>query len=289
MPHLLNNDFPTVSVLMTAYNREKYIGEAIDSVLASDFKDFELIITDDCSTDKTAEFARQYAEKDDRIKFFINPKNLGQFANRNRAAFYAKGKYLKYLDSDDTIHPNGLSSMVNAMEQYPEAGLGFCYTIGRANKEYPFLISSAEAFRRHFFGGGLLYTGPSGLIIRKDAFERVSGFEEYGMPSDNHLSLKLAGAYPVIAMSPHLFFWRQHPEQTFVKNFDNHINILNNYRYTKDLLLYHSPLEKERNSTILFNQKKIFWLNIIKLFFKHRRRGLTLRILIKYLNLKQTV
>ena len=62
------SDFPLVSVLMTAYNREKYIAEAIESVLASTYKNFELIIVDDCSKDKTVEIARRYAKKDQRIK-----------------------------------------------------------------------------------------------------------------------------------------------------------------------------------------------------------------------------
>ncbi|HEV2714429.1 MAG TPA: glycosyltransferase family A protein, partial [Terriglobales bacterium] len=95
---------PLVSVLMTAYNREKYIAEAIESVLASNFKDFELIIVDDCSKDRTAEIARRYTS-DSRVQVHVNEKNLGDYPNRNRAASLARGKYLKYLDSDDVIYP----------------------------------------------------------------------------------------------------------------------------------------------------------------------------------------
>ena len=65
-------DSPLVSVLMTAYNREKYIAEAIESVLASTYTNFELIIVDDCSTDKTVEIAKSYEVKDNRIKVYIN-------------------------------------------------------------------------------------------------------------------------------------------------------------------------------------------------------------------------
>jgi len=87
---------PIVSVLMTSYNREDFIGEAIQSVLNSTFKDFELIICDDGSTDKTVEIARSFEKADPRVKVFINPKNLGDYPNRNQAASHATGKYLKY-------------------------------------------------------------------------------------------------------------------------------------------------------------------------------------------------
>ena len=98
---MLGNDKNSVkiSVLMTAFNREKYIGEAIESVLASTFKDFELIIVDDCSSDKTVEIAKNYENLDKRVKVFLNEKNLGDYSNRNKAASLANGKYIKYVDA----------------------------------------------------------------------------------------------------------------------------------------------------------------------------------------------
>src|SRR5690349_18425307 len=112
---------PLVSVLMTSYNREKYIAEAIESVLASSYKNFELIIVDDCSRDKTVAIAKEYAAKDGRVKVFVNEKNLGDYPNRNQAASYAKGKYIKFLDADDLIYHYGLDVMVNYMERFPQA------------------------------------------------------------------------------------------------------------------------------------------------------------------------
>src|ERR1700760_2110219 len=106
---------PVASVLMTSYNREKYIAEAIESVLASSFTDFELIIVDDRSTDNTAAIARSYAEKDPRIKLYVNEVNLQQFPNRNKAASLARGEYIYYCDSDDSLLPDGLARLVKAM------------------------------------------------------------------------------------------------------------------------------------------------------------------------------
>src|SRR5580700_5016235 len=90
---------PKVSVVVTAYNREKYIAHAIESVLAQTFTDFELIVVDDCSRDNTAAIARSY-ESDPRVRVYVNERNLGQFPNRNRAATYARGEFLKPHDSD---------------------------------------------------------------------------------------------------------------------------------------------------------------------------------------------
>ena len=89
---------PLVSVLLTAFNREKYIAEAIESVLSSTFNNYELIIVDDASTDKTVEIIKGYAAKDSRIRFYVNETNLGDYPNRNKIATYATGKYIKYID-----------------------------------------------------------------------------------------------------------------------------------------------------------------------------------------------
>src|SRR3989304_2942047 len=90
---------PVVSVLTTSYNREKCIASAIESVLGQTFSDFELIITDNRSTDATFEIAQSYARKDKRIRVIQNEANRGQFGNRNRAASLSQGQYLKYNDS----------------------------------------------------------------------------------------------------------------------------------------------------------------------------------------------
>ena len=114
---------PLVSVLMTAYNREMYIGEAIESVLASTYSNFELIIVDDVSSDNTLAIVQRYAERDNRIRVYVNESNLGDYPNRNQAARYASGKYIKYLDSDDKIFDFGLEYCITQMEKNPEAAI----------------------------------------------------------------------------------------------------------------------------------------------------------------------
>lgn len=274
-------DKPMVSVLMTAYNREKYIAEAIESVLASTYTNFELIISDDASTDETIAIARQYESKDTRVKVYVNTMNLGQFANRNKAATYATGKYLKYVDSDDIIYPFMLQVMVDGMKRFPKAALGFCLTFGPCKMPLPYEIDSQAAFKQHFFEGGLLFVGPSGIIVERKAFESVNGFEEFGMPSDNHFSLKIAAKHPVVAMTKDLFWWRIHDEQVYTQNKKNYDNILNNYESSNDIILKHSPLNIESNKRLLKNQQKIFYLNLYRLVFKELKPLTALRLFLK--------
>ena len=204
---------PLVSVLMTAYNREKYIAEAIESVLAQAFTDFELIIVDDGSTDRSHEIALAYAKRDSRIRVYRNEKNLTDYHNRNRAAELAQGQYLKYLDSDDLIYPHGLEMMVDSMEKFPEAGLGLCQPDSQ-QAPYPIQVSPHEAYREHFLlETGLFFYGPTFAILRADAFRAVGGFSGRRFVGDFELWLELTARFPVVKMVMGLIWYRIHPGQ----------------------------------------------------------------------------
>lgn len=206
-------DQPIVSILMTAYNREKYIAEAIDSVLASDYKNFELIIVDDGSKDATIEIARSYEKKDKRVKFFINEKNLGDYPNRNKAASYANGKYLKYIDADDLIYPWGLRIMVESMERFPEAGYGLCSMPQDSKQIYPLVLSPAAAYSWHYQGKGIFNRAPLSAIIRKTSFEAVGGFSNLRMVGDFEMWHRLSISFPVVLMPQGIVWYRKHSEQ----------------------------------------------------------------------------
>ena len=94
---------PKISVIMPVYNTEKYVWEAIESILIQSFKDFEFIIVDDCSIDKSYEICKEYADRDDRIKLFRNEKNLWVVKTRNRLFenISQETKYIAILDADD--------------------------------------------------------------------------------------------------------------------------------------------------------------------------------------------
>lgn len=109
---------PLVSVIMPAYNGEKYIGEAIESILAQTYSDWELIIVEDASTDNTLQVIKEY--QDPRIRLFVNEKNSGIAVTTNRAISESKGKYLALLDDDDVAEKERLELQVNYLESHPE-------------------------------------------------------------------------------------------------------------------------------------------------------------------------
>ncbi len=109
---------PLVSCLMNVYNGEKYIREAVDSILNQTFSDFEFIIIDDGSTDQTLQILQSY--NDSRIKVFKNGKNLGISESRNRGLKKVSGKYIAPLDADDISLPHRFMTQLNYMENHPE-------------------------------------------------------------------------------------------------------------------------------------------------------------------------
>ena len=98
---------------MPAYNAEKYISEAIKSILNQTFKDFEFIIIDDGSIDRTWKIIQKYAKKDDRVIALKNEKNLGIAVNRNKLVSMARGKYIIWQDSDDISLPYRIEKQYN--------------------------------------------------------------------------------------------------------------------------------------------------------------------------------
>ncbi len=195
---------------MTVYNREKFVGAAIESVLAQTFTDFELIIVDDCSTDLTESIIDHYLD-DQRIKFYRNEDNIGDYPNRNQAARYAAGKYLKYVDSDDLIYPECLKVMVSSMERFPNAALG----ISKAISDYwqcPIEFTPNQIYREQYLGTLSLDNAPTSTIIRTDHFQEIGGFDER-RASDSRLWLSLAQYHSVVLLESGLTWWRQHSEQ----------------------------------------------------------------------------
>ena len=267
---MITESNPLVSVLMTAYNREQYIAEAIESVLASSYTNFELIIVDDCSTDNTAVIAKEYASKDSRIKVFVNEHNLKDYPNRNKGASYAKGKYIKYLDSDDAIFSEGLEYCVRSMENYPDAGIGMQFFQNEYIDKVPLCWSSNKIIRHHFFVKGCLNIGPSGSIFKRDVFEVLGGFDtRFGVASDNFFNIRLAATYPVVLLPQQFFFYRIHEGQEF----KDKIGYLKyNHLYLKALVenvdLPISVNEKEKLKKRL---QKSFAIELIRHFLKTRR------------------
>lgn len=213
-----NSNQPLVSVLMTTYNREKYLEAAIESVRASTYQNWELLVVDDQSKDRSVEIAKDLAAKDPRVKSFINAQNLGDYPNRNKAASLAQGKYLKYVDADDMIYPHGLQVMVESMEKYPEAGWGLSSLPQDKFKMFPFVLSGEEAYQRHYFEQQLFHKAPLSAIIKKELFDKVGGFTGRRFLGDFEMWHILANNSPVVLMQHGVVWYREHEEQEMQNN-----------------------------------------------------------------------
>lgn len=264
----MGNQGPLVSVLMTAYNRGKYIAEAIESVLASTYENFELIIVDDCSKDDTVKIAELYALKDSRIKLFVNEKNLGQFENRNIAATYATGTYLKYVDSDDIIFPWGLEYCVMEMEKFPQASIGLLYIKNRYLNE-SFLMAPEETIRTHYFNGPILSIGPTGTIFKKQWFKLNSGYDlRFDLLSDNFLNIQLAVKAPAVFLPRVFFDYRVHDEQQY----NEKGYIIYGYMYNKEA--YFNANLPLRADELLYLKRKLekrHFVNMVRYWMKTKR------------------
>lgn len=109
-----NNSLPLVTVYMPTYNRVALLQRAVESVLGQDYRNIELIVVDDNSTDGTHQYLAEMAEKDSRFRYFINEKNSGACVSRNKAIFAANGEYITGLDDDDYFLPNRIQHFITA-------------------------------------------------------------------------------------------------------------------------------------------------------------------------------
>ena len=211
---------PLISVLITVFNRERYLATAIESALAQTLRDIEIIVLDDCSTDASWEIAQRYGG-DPRVRLHRNEFNLGQFPTRNKIAGLARGKYLKYLDSDDALLPHCLETMAHMMERHPEAGMLLWSSEG--DNFYPFLLAPLDAYRRGFAFGARFDRAPLSTLLRKDCFDVVGGFDSrWALCADTEIIYRLARYFPVI-FGPHgLVYYRIHPGQVFTSEHDGH-------------------------------------------------------------------
>ncbi len=116
-------DSPTVGIGMPVFNGERYLEAAISSILAQSFGDFELVICDNASTDRTAEICRGFAAGDSRIRYVRHPENLGAHPNYNRSFELSRGRYFKWAAHDDVLQPGFLRACVDALEKNTDAAL----------------------------------------------------------------------------------------------------------------------------------------------------------------------
>lgn len=233
---------------MTAFNRENFIGEAIESVLASTYSNFELIIVDDKSTDKTIEIAKEYALNDQRIKIHINEKNLGQFQNRNKAATYASGSLIFWVDSDDMIKPDAIEYVVKQFNLHPLVNFSTIYQKSDLTK--PAEYTPSESIRNNYFKNGFLNIGPGGTVIKPEYFKLIGGFPLiYGPVGDMYYNVKAAANSNILLLPYDYLIYRRHDGQEINNKYSY---LCNGFRYLKDVMQFPElPLSNKEKKIVL--------------------------------------
>jgi glycosyltransferase involved in cell wall biosynthesis len=167
---------PLVSIVTPVYNGAQYLSECVESVLAQAYPHWEYIIVDNCSTDGSAEIARQYAARDRRIRVYENPQFLQALPNHNSALrqISSASKYCKMVFADDWIFPECLERMVAVAEEYPSVGIVGAYTLeGQevicAGLPYQTrFVSGREICRWHLLNKLYVFASPNALLYRAD-------------------------------------------------------------------------------------------------------------------------
>jgi glycosyltransferase involved in cell wall biosynthesis len=264
----MKNETPLVSVLMTAYNRQDYIAEAIESVLCSSYKNFELIIVDDCSVDNTVAIAKKYELQDKRVTVYINEINLKDYPNRNRAASYAKGEYIMFVDSDDKIYPDSIHYCINKMLEHIEVNMGMiCYGNDDLKNK---VVKRYESVHSHFFKKQLLTVGPGGTVLKRSFFERIGKYPEiYGPANDMYFNIKSATETDIYMFGYEFLYYRIHDGQEQNNQFSY---LYNNYNYFKNAIeQIDMHLTSKQLSYLSKKNKRRFLVNSFRYFRKEKK------------------
>jgi glycosyltransferase involved in cell wall biosynthesis len=227
---------PLISVIIIFFNTEKYIEEAIESVLAQTYDHWELLLADDGSNDGSSALARKYAAQDvSRIRYLEHEghQNLGMSASRNLGIWNARGKYIAFLDADDIWLPEKLETHITILDAHPEVDMlyggskyWFSWTghPNDAGRDYvPELkVKTQTSFPPPtllplFLEGRTEIPCPCSVMARTEVIKKVGGFEESfrGMYEDQAFYAKMCLSATILATGDCLAWYRQHPSSNY--------------------------------------------------------------------------
>lgn len=256
------NTTPEISLIMSVYNGEDYLAEAIESVLNQTFREFELIIINDCSTDGTSEILEKYASMDSRVKVHTNEVNLRLPSSLNKAMSYAQGKYIARMDADDICLPDRLARQFDFMEKNPHIALSSCRFMTLKNG----VISSGGCGGKgdnESIKALLLVTNPilhPGIIAKADAIRDLGYDKNFTCTEDMELWTRFVMAgYNIEILPEYLMIYRLHDKQitetTLEKQHREVVAIQKNY-YPKLLQAMSEEQEKFYINGVYFRNNK---------------------------------
>ncbi len=230
---------PLVSGIIIFFNEEKFIREAIESVFAQSYDNWELLLVDDGSSDRSTEIALRYAEQyPERVRYLQHPghQNRGKETSRNLGLSHSKGEYIAFLDADDVWLPHALQRQVAILSSHPDAGMvsgstqywygwtGEPEDIGRdfidSLEEYsarPKATVKLPTWLTTFLRAGGAAPCICSILMRREIVEGVGGFEEEfaGQYEDQALFAKVGLRAPVLIVGECWSKYRQHPDSSW--------------------------------------------------------------------------
>jgi glycosyltransferase involved in cell wall biosynthesis len=203
---------------MSVYNDKKYLAQAIESILAQTFGDFEFLILDDASTDGSAAIIESYAEKDRRIRILANPKNIGLGASLKKGVEAAGGEFIARMDADDISPKDRFQKQVDYLTKHPDIKiLGGDHTIiddeGSPISKLFYPKSSGLMRWNMLLGNGLIVSNGA-TMMRKEFIEMIGGYSAYRAAQDYELWTRLLEyePFPIANMADIILYYRQHDE-----------------------------------------------------------------------------
>jgi hypothetical protein len=217
---------PQVAVIIPVRNGERFIAQAIDSILSQTLVDLELLVVDDASTDRTVEIIHAYT--DPRLRVLRNPQRMGVSASRNRALAEAHPSYVAFLDADDIAYDQRLEQQIAFLEQHPRVALVGCH-LDYIDADGKLLYSerpgqrpcNPEDVRMELLKRACIL--PSTATGRKSALIQAGGFPQLDYAEDHDLWCRLALNHDLAILPDRLVAYRHHPNQaTFKKISEAH-------------------------------------------------------------------
>lgn len=254
------NNTPLVTIAMVTYNSDKYIRIAIESVLSSNYSNFELIIADDLSTDNTWQIIQTF--NDPRIRAHQNKINKGEYFNRNKCIDLAKGDYLIFVDGDDYIFPESIDKCVKYYCQFPEVAFMLAAST-RQSMIYPIELMPKDSLLIHFFIEPLFNHSFLQACFSIKHLRNNNNLATKFIAGDYHIFLKLANNHSFLLINAPLGWWRIH-EQQASKKLLGIGGILDNYRIIQDILPTNTSLTSSQKKEILNKYIKQFAKYLIK-------------------------
>ena len=210
---------PTLSIGLPVYNGEQFLAEALNALLAQTYRDFELIISDNASTDRTAEICREYVARDPRIRYVRQPVNIGAAPNHNALVPLSRGRYFKWASHDDLYAPTLLERCVEVLETDPEpvlvhAGDAIIDERGEIIRAQPYPLDTANPSPSARLKSLLYVPGGNDFygVIRTEVLRRVDPHGSY-YNADRTLVASLSLQGPFHQVPEVLYFRRDHPDR----------------------------------------------------------------------------